>query len=166
MNKAHALLSTPEVRCQESPTKVALGNKLQAFDPNAVSMVCARSNPKALPSFTMGRSNGQRAPCTLRFRRGDSSTYQNRPKMKLSTAVLLPTEDLDWSAPRRDYPTDMLLHQLFETQAAKTPEATAVVYEDQTLSYRQLDQAADALACRLHAAGVGPGALVALLCQS
>src|SRR5207244_1030498 len=99
-----------------------------------------------------GISFSDRAACTLRFRRGDSSTYQNRPKVKLSTAVLLPTEDLDWSAPRRDYPTDMLLHQLFETQAAKTPEATAVVYEDQTLSYRQLDQAADALACRLQAA--------------
>jgi amino acid adenylation domain-containing protein len=83
--------------------------------------------------------------------------------VKLSTALLLPTEDLDWSAPRRDYPTDILLHQLFERQAAKTPEATAVVYEDQTLSYRQLDEAADALACRLQAAGVGPGALVALL---
>src|SRR6516165_7615438 len=85
--------------------------------------------------------------------------------MKLSTAVLLPTEDLDWSAPRRDYPTDILLHQLFEAQAAKTPEATAVVYEDQTLSYRQLDQAADALACRLQAADAGPGALVALLSE-
>jgi non-ribosomal peptide synthetase component F len=52
-----------------------------------------------------------------------------------------------------------LLHQLFQVQAAKTPEATAVVYQDQTLSYRQLDQAADALACRLQAEGVGPGAL-------
>ena len=85
--------------------------------------------------------------------------------MKLSTPLLQPTEDLDWSAPRSDYPTDILLHQLFETQAARTPDATAVVYEDQTLSYRQLDQAADALTCRLQAAGVGPGALVALLSE-
>ena len=58
-----------------------------------------------------------------------------------------------------------LLHQLFEVQAAKTPEATAAVYKDQTLSYRQLDQAADALARRLQAEGVGPGALVALLSE-
>jgi amino acid adenylation domain-containing protein len=79
--------------------------------------------------------------------------------------VPLSTEDFDWSASERDYPTDILLHQLFESQAAKTPDATAVVYEDQTLSYWQLDQAADALAWRLQAAGVGPGALVALLSE-
>src|SRR6516164_4752231 len=85
--------------------------------------------------------------------------------MKLSTADLLPTEDLDWSAPRGDYPANMLLHQLFEAQAAKTPDLTAVVYEDQTVSYRQLDQAADALACRVQAAGVAPGDLVALLSE-
>ena len=46
--------------------------------------------------------------------------------MKLSTALLLPTKDLDWSAPRHDNPTDILLHQLFERQAAKTPKAKAV----------------------------------------
>jgi amino acid adenylation domain-containing protein len=38
-----------------------------------------------------------------------------------------------------------------------------VIYEDQLLTYRQLDQAADALACRLQAIGVGPDTLVALL---
>jgi amino acid adenylation domain-containing protein len=74
-------------------------------------------------------------------------------------------ENIEWNATKGDYPPSILLYQLFERQAAETPEATAVVYEDQTLSYRQLDQAADALAWRLQAAGVGPGALVALLSE-
>ena len=71
-------------------------------------------------------------------------------------------KNIEWNATKRNYLPSLLLHQLFEGQAAETPEATAVVYEDQTLSYRQLDQAADALACRLQTAGVGTGALVAM----
>jgi amino acid adenylation domain-containing protein len=86
--------------------------------------------------------------------------------MNLASNISVPTKVFQWNTAQDDYPSDRLvLHQLFETQVAKTPEATAVVYEDQTLSYRQLDQAADALACRLQAAGVWPGALVALLSE-
>jgi non-ribosomal peptide synthetase component F len=64
-------------------------------------------------------------------------------------------ENIERNATKGDYPPNILLYRLFERQAAETPEATAVVYEDQTLSCRQLGQAADALAWRLQAAGVG-----------
>src|SRR5258708_19740431 len=64
-------------------------------------------------------------------------------------------ENIEWNATKGDYPPNMLLYRLFERQAAETPEATAIVYEDQTLSCRQLGQAADALAWRLQAADVG-----------
>ncbi|MFF2520947.1 non-ribosomal peptide synthetase [Streptomyces liangshanensis] len=55
------------------------------------------------------------------------------------------------------------LHDLFAAQAARTPDAVALVHEDRRLTYRQLDHAANALAHRLAAAGVGPGDAVGLL---
>ncbi|MER5512806.1 AMP-binding protein, partial [Streptomyces sp. NPDC002766] len=54
------------------------------------------------------------------------------------------------------------LHELFAAQAARTPHAPALVCEGHELTYRALDQAADALAHRLWAQGVRPGDAVAL----
>jgi amino acid adenylation domain-containing protein len=58
--------------------------------------------------------------------------------------------------------SDATLHGLFEAQAARTPQAVAVEFEDRTLSYAELDRRASALASRLAAAGVGRGARVGL----
>ncbi|HML76542.1 MAG TPA: AMP-binding protein, partial [Anaerohalosphaeraceae bacterium] len=55
-----------------------------------------------------------------------------------------------------EYPKDKCIHQLFERQAEKTPDATAVVFEDQTLTYRQLNERANQLAHYLRQHGVGP----------
>jgi len=67
----------------------------------------------------------------------------------------------DWNATSAPYP-QACVHQLFEAQAARTPGATALVWQDQTLSYAQLDERANRLAHHLRAAGVGPDSLVAL----
>ncbi|CAM2005621.1 non-ribosomal peptide synthetase [Acanthopleuribacter pedis] len=53
----------------------------------------------------------------------------------------------------------------FRRIAAENPAATALVYEDQRLSYRELDTAAEQLAGRLFAAGVRPGGHVALVLE-
>ncbi|MCL6674238.1 AMP-binding protein, partial [Streptomyces panaciradicis] len=55
------------------------------------------------------------------------------------------------------------LHELFAAQAARTPDAPALVCEGRELTYRALDRAADALAHRLRSHGVRPGDAVALL---
>ena len=52
--------------------------------------------------------------------------------------------------------------ELFEEQVERTPEATAVVYEDQQLSYRELNKRANQLAHLLIAEGIGPEDVVAL----
>ncbi|ALI10861.1 MULTISPECIES: non-ribosomal peptide synthase/polyketide synthase [Pseudomonas] len=62
----------------------------------------------------------------------------------------------------RDYPADEPLHRLFEAQAQRRPDATAVQDGDHLLSYRQLDQQAEQLAHWLAEHGVTPGARVAL----
>jgi amino acid adenylation domain-containing protein len=55
-----------------------------------------------------------------------------------------------------------LLHRLFETQAARTPDAVAVAFEDQALTYSALDARSNRLAHRLRRLGVGPEVLVGL----
>jgi amino acid adenylation domain-containing protein len=55
------------------------------------------------------------------------------------------------------------IHELFEGQAARTPEATALVCGVRRLTYRELDERADLLARRLRSLGVGPESRVGLL---
>ena len=54
------------------------------------------------------------------------------------------------------------LHELFEEQVAQTPDAVAVVFEDQQLTYRELNARADQLAHHLQHLGVGPEVLIGL----
>jgi len=54
------------------------------------------------------------------------------------------------------------IQQVFEAQAARTPDATAVVYADQPLTYAQLNQQANQLAQYLQQRGVGPETMVGL----
>jgi amino acid adenylation domain-containing protein len=61
-----------------------------------------------------------------------------------------------------DYPADSCIHQLFEQQAERTPDAIALVYEKQQLTYRQLNQRANQLAHYLQSLGVGPDVIVGL----
>ena len=54
------------------------------------------------------------------------------------------------------------IHELFAEQAARTPNAVAAVFEDQRLTYRELNSRANKLAHHLRALGVGPDVLVGL----
>ncbi len=57
------------------------------------------------------------------------------------------------------------LHRLFEEQAARTPDAVAVVFEETRLTYRELDGRADRLARRLRGLGVAPEVRVGILLE-
>ena len=61
-----------------------------------------------------------------------------------------------------DYPHDLTIHQLIEAQVDKTPDAPAVVFQGQTLTYGELNQWAERLAGVLRSHGVVPGERVAL----
>ncbi|MDB6068282.1 MAG: Malonyl CoA-acyl carrier protein transacylase [Pedosphaera sp.] len=63
---------------------------------------------------------------------------------------------------RADFPRHQCLHQLFEARAKLNPDAVALVFEDQHLSYRELNQRSNQLARYLQTLGVGPETLVAL----
>jgi amino acid adenylation domain-containing protein len=64
-----------------------------------------------------------------------------------------------------EFPRTLCLHQLFEQQVERTPDAVAVVYEEQQLTYRQLNRRANQLAHRLHRLGVTPDALVGVMME-
>ena len=68
----------------------------------------------------------------------------------------------EWNRTEVPYPKDRCVQQLFEEQVARTPEATAVVFEDTQLTYRGLDERANQLARRLQRLGVGPDKLVGI----
>ena len=69
---------------------------------------------------------------------------------------------VEWNDTAADYPQDKLVHELFEEQAARAPEAVALVYEGAQLSYGELNERANRLAHHLRALGVGPDAIVGL----
>ena len=71
----------------------------------------------------------------------------------------------DWNNVPLDYPDDATIHGLFEQWAVHQPEATAVIFEGQAHSYRELNEAANRLAHRLIALGAGPEATVAILAE-
>ncbi|RKG98938.1 amino acid adenylation domain-containing protein, partial [Corallococcus sp. CA053C] len=69
---------------------------------------------------------------------------------------------VEWNAHDVDFPRDVLAHQLFEAQVARTPDAPAVSTGDTTLSFRELDARANQLAHHLRSLGVGPETRVGL----
>ena len=89
------------------------------------------------------------------------------PDQRLSEFPLLTSSErhqllVEWNDTAVDYPSDKCVHQLFEEQVERTPDAVAVVFEDQELTYRELNERANQLAHHLMARGVGPETLVGL----
>ncbi|HEX2295538.1 MAG TPA: amino acid adenylation domain-containing protein, partial [Actinomycetota bacterium] len=66
---------------------------------------------------------------------------------------------------RVDYPGELLVHERFEAQAAARPGAEAVACGNETVTYAELDERADALAAHLADLGVGADVLVAICCE-
>ena len=59
--------------------------------------------------------------------------------------------------------TGPCIHQLFEQQVERHPDAVAVVHDGESLTYRELDDRANRLACHLRSCGVEPGSFVGIL---
>ena len=89
------------------------------------------------------------------------------PDQHLSDLPLLTADErqtllLEWNNTQTDYPKNSCIHQLFETQVEQTPDAIAVVCENQSLTYRELNAKANQLAHYLRTLGIKPDGLVAI----
>jgi amino acid adenylation domain-containing protein len=89
------------------------------------------------------------------------------PGQRLSALPLLNASErhqivAEWNDTRRAYPADRSIAELFEAQAADAPDAIALTFEGDRLSYGDLNRRANQLAHRLAALGVRPEVPVAL----
>ncbi len=87
------------------------------------------------------------------------------PEQRISQLPLLTEAErhqllVQWNDTAVEYPRDRCIHQLFEAQVERSPEATALVCEAQQLTYRELNARANRLAHHLRTLGVGPEVLV------
>ncbi|HEX8437261.1 amino acid adenylation domain-containing protein, partial [Archangium sp.] len=91
----------------------------------------------------------------------------SRPEQRLGELSLLSERErrqllVEWNDTRADYSRDLCIHQLVEAQVERTPDAVAVDFEGQQLTYRELDRRANQLAHALRERGVGPETRVGL----
>ncbi|MEH2199895.1 amino acid adenylation domain-containing protein [Nostoc sp.] len=83
-------------------------------------------------------------------------------QLPLLTAVEQQQLLVDWNNTWVDYPEDKCIHQLFEQQVQRTPDALAVVFDNEQLTYQQLNSRANQLAHYLRSLGVKPDVLVGI----
>ena len=69
---------------------------------------------------------------------------------------------IDWNNTQKDYPRDKTVHQLFKEQVNKTPNHIALVFENDQLTYQQLDEKTDQIAHYLYGQGVKTGVPIAI----
>ncbi|MEH1822381.1 MAG: amino acid adenylation domain-containing protein [Nostoc sp.] len=88
------------------------------------------------------------------------------PEGRISQLPLLTQPEqqqlVQWNDTQAKYPADKCIHQLFEEQVKRTPDGVAVVFENQQLTYQQLNTRANSLAHYLKSLGVGADVLVGL----
>ncbi|MCT7964314.1 amino acid adenylation domain-containing protein [Laspinema sp. D1] len=91
----------------------------------------------------------------------------SNPQQKISELPLLTPADrhqllIEWNNTWAEYPQDKCIHQLFEEQVERSPDAVVVVFEGEQLTYRELNAKANQLAHYLRSLGVEPEVLVGI----
>ncbi|WP_139492062.1 non-ribosomal peptide synthetase [Brevibacillus dissolubilis] len=110
-------------------------------------------NPELFDSATIERMMGHFIKLT--------EVLVQDPSQALETYTYLSDEEqqnllVNWNSTQADYPTGKCIHEFFEEKVQKTPDAVAVVYEEEALTYQQLDERSTQLAIYLQAQGVCP----------
>jgi len=93
-----------------------------------------------------------------------------KPDRRLSELPLMGDEEqgqilVEWNGTAAEYPRDLSIHQAFEQQVARTPEAIALAYEGKWWTYRQINDEANRLAHWLVKKGIGPDSLVGIFLE-
>ncbi|MEH2051407.1 amino acid adenylation domain-containing protein [Nostoc sp.] len=96
-----------------------------------------------------------------------SEAWVERSQRRVSDLLILSEAErqlllFEWNNTQVEYPQEQCIHQLFESFVERTPDAIAVVFKDEQLTYRGLNQQANQLAHYLQKQGVGPEVLVGI----
>ncbi|MEG3918369.1 amino acid adenylation domain-containing protein [Microcoleus sp. T3_A4] len=89
------------------------------------------------------------------------------PEQRLSSLPMLTKPEqqqllFEWNNTQSEIPKNQCVHELFEAQAERTPDAIAVVFKNEYLTYRELNKKANNLASYLQKIGVNPEVLVGI----
>ena len=91
------------------------------------------------------------------------------PTQRISELPLLAEAEkqqfVRWNQTEAEYPRTFCIHQLFEAQVERTPDAIALVFEGRQLTYAELDRKANQLARYLQTLGAQPDGLVGICCD-
>jgi amino acid adenylation domain-containing protein len=94
----------------------------------------------------------------------------DNPEKNINKIEMLPESEknkvlYEFNNTKADYPKDKTIHQLFEEQVERTPDSIALVFEDTTMTYRELNHKANQLAHALREKGVRPDDIIALMME-
>ncbi|MBW4611883.1 MAG: amino acid adenylation domain-containing protein [Desmonostoc vinosum HA7617-LM4] len=147
----------------------SLEQQYTCIEPFKVKLVCLQNNDSLLIEFhydtnlysTTAIQNLAEQFQTLLF-----SAIAN-PEVAISKLAILSAIAqhqllLEFNNTQTDYPLNKCIHQLFAEQVAKTPNHLAVVFEQEQLTYTQLNARANKIARYLQKLGVGPEVIVAV----
>ncbi len=95
------------------------------------------------------------------------TSLEMAPSTAVRTLEVLPASERyqllhEWNDSRAEFSSQRCIHQLFEEQVRTSPDATAVVYEESSLTYAELNRRANRLAHYLRGLGVKPDTRVAI----
>ncbi len=124
--------------------------------------ICARYDAAYFEADAIGRLLGHLGSLL--------DTFENQPRMPVREAPLLTENErgrilVAWNDTAVEFPHEATLHGLFEAQAASRPEKTALVWQDRSITYGELNSQANRLAHHLVGLGVGPDIPVAVFME-
>ncbi|MFG0214768.1 amino acid adenylation domain-containing protein, partial [Brevibacillus porteri] len=133
--------------------------ELEVFEQEAEFVLNLKYNPHVFDQATIQRM-------AEHYHNIANEVIQN-PDITLDEIPLISAEErnmllVEWNETEAAFPQALCIHDLFEKRVQQTPDAVAVVYENQSLTYRELDEQITKLAIYLQAEGAGPEATVGI----
>jgi amino acid adenylation domain-containing protein/non-ribosomal peptide synthase protein (TIGR01720 family) len=125
------------------------------------SVLGAEKRLSVTAAYGLGRFEPDAAERMLGHFQAVLAAFADAPDARVGDVSLLSAGESrrvmeEWSGTEHAYPSGQLVHELVAAQAARTPEASAVSFRGEALSYAELDRRANRLAHHLRARGVGP----------
>ncbi|NUO78610.1 amino acid adenylation domain-containing protein [candidate division KSB1 bacterium] len=159
---------TPAIFSADEVT-FAIQQKYVCTDRFKIKLACARNNGSLHLSFHYD-ANHFHAEAIQRFAEQFQALLESameRPEAPVCELnILSPAERqyllYDFNNTQAAYPAEQCIHHVIEAQARRTPDRVAVIFEEQVLTYGELNARANQLAHYLRARGVGPDVLVGI----